>query len=361
VSFTGHRMKMASRSYGKLSVLLVLVFWTHTAPAQNRPSRLSEDLFTSGSTTLRAFSPIAESARHSIVELALEGERAALGTVIDASGFVLTKFSEVKEGKLIARLPGGEEVEAQLVASDDLNDVALLRITSTALKPIEWAAEDAAIGQWAITAGLNEIPEAVGVISAAPRKILHKRALIGVALDPNASAPRIDDVTTGMGAQRAGLKSGDVILAVNETPVNRRQDLIEQLRRFRDGQSVTLRVQRGEQEFQTEVTMMEAPPEEPGQSDGRGRMTRLEGELSRRAEGFDLALQHDSVLHPWHCGGPLLNLEGKAIGMNIARAGRVASYALPAGLVKQLAEKLQAEAQTQAHPDTTETSKQSGQ
>ena len=29
------------------------------------------------------------------------------------------------------------------------------------------------------------------------------------------------------------------------------------------------------------------------------------------------------------CGGPLLDLSGNAIGINIARAGRVASYALP--------------------------------
>ena len=69
-------------------------------------------------------------------------------------------------------------------------------------------------------------------------------------------------------------------------------------------------------------------------------MNRLGGELSRRAEGFQLAIQHDGVLQPWQCGGPLLNLDGKAIGLNIARAGRVASYALPAGLVRHLADDL---------------------
>ena len=35
------------------------------------------------------------------------------------------------------------------------------------------------------------------------------------------------------------------------------------------------------------------------------------------------------------CGGPLVNLDGKAVGLNIARADRVATYALPARLVKQ--------------------------
>jgi len=65
-------------------------------------------------------------------------------------------------------------------------------------------------------------------------------------------------------------------------------------------------------------------------------MNRLGTELSERAEGFQMALQHDTVLQPWQCGGPLVNLDGKAIGLNIARAGRTASYALPASLVQQI-------------------------
>src|SRR5947208_14303977 len=65
------------------------------------------------------------------------------------------------------------------------------------------------------------------------------------------------------------------------------------------------------------------------------RMDRLDGELRERAEGFDLAIQHNTVMQPWQCGGPLVNLEGKAIGLNIARAGRTASYALSSELVQQ--------------------------
>jgi len=73
-------------------------------------------------------------------------------------------------------------------------------------------------------------------------------------------------------------------------------------------------------------------------------MNRLGGEVSQRAEGFELALQHDTALQPEQCGGPLVNLEGKAIGLNIARGGRVASYALPIALVKQISEDLKAKA-----------------
>ena len=63
---------------------------------------------------------------------------------------------------------------------------------------------------------------------------------------------------------------------------------------------------------------------------------RISGALSERAGGFPRALQHDTILEPQDCGGPLLDLDGKAVGVNIARAGRVISYALPADTVARL-------------------------
>jgi S1-C subfamily serine protease len=70
------------------------------------------------------------------------------------------------------------------------------------------------------------------------------------------------------------------------------------------------------------------------------RSTRLSGSTSKRAEGFEQAIEHDTVLQPWLCGGPLVNLDGKAIGLNIARASRVTTYALPARLVRRTFEQL---------------------
>jgi len=73
-----------------------------------------------------------------------------------------------------------------------------------------------------------------------------------------------------------------------------------------------------------------------GGSDSRPVRRRLDGEVSQRAEGFEVAIEHDTVLPPWLCGGPLVNLEGKAIGLNIARASRVTTYALPSRLVRRI-------------------------
>jgi len=57
---------------------------------------------------------------------------------------------------------------------------------------------------------------------------------------------------------------------------------------------------------------------------------------SRRASGFGGVLQHDTPLPCMCMGGPLLGLDGRAIGINIARPDRTATYALPAARVKPL-------------------------
>jgi serine protease Do len=66
----------------------------------------------------------------------------------------------------------------------------------------------------------------------------------------------------------------------------------------------------------------------------------LGGPLSDRRANFPLAIQHDTVLKPSECGGPIVDLDGKAVGLNIARAGRVESYALPASIVRETVDRL---------------------
>jgi serine protease Do len=46
-------------------------------------------------------------------------------------------------------------------------------------------------------------------------------------------------------------------------------------------------------------------------------------------------LQHDCSIAANDCGGPLIDLDGKLIGINIARSGRIQSFAIPINEVKQ--------------------------
>ena len=59
------------------------------------------------------------------------------------------------------------------------------------------------------------------------------------------------------------------------------------------------------------------------------RMKESLGEFSTKTSGFPDAIQHDIPLRPVLCGGPLFNLKGKCIGINVSRAGRTKTYAIP--------------------------------
>ena len=51
--------------------------------------------------------------------------------------------------------------------------------------------------------------------------------------------------------------------------------------------------------------------------------------MSTRKSDFPSAFTHDIVLEAAQCGGPVLNLDGQAVGLNIARVDRTATYAIP--------------------------------
>jgi serine protease Do len=278
------------------------------------------------------------------VKLNVDGETVALGTIVDTNGLTVTKASEIKKGKLTCWLASDKEVDAELLGADQDEDIAFVRIHAYGLKPIQWASEEVAIGQWAITPGITATPHAVGIISALPRRIRPPRAFIGIRFDLSSSLPKIGGVLPGLGAEQAGLKMGDTILALNDAAVTNREQVINIVGDFREGQTIKLRVQRAEERFDAEILLMMPRTGQLGRGgDSERLLARLEGEVSHRAGGFERALEHDTVLPPWLCGGPLVDLDGKAIGLNIARAGRVTTYALPATLVRRLIQNFEAE------------------
>ena len=75
-------------------------------------------------------------------------------------------------------------------------------------------------------------------------------------------------------------------------------------------------------------------------------MNQMGNTLSRRRDGFDAVFQHDATIEPEQCGGPLVDLDGRLIGINIARAGRVESYALPLAEVVAALARLRASSPT---------------
>jgi serine protease Do len=327
-----------SRVYPAICLLAAGLVWgelPRRALAQDDISSypaLPASRFRSGEETLAAFAPVSAATHDSIVEVNVDETPVALGTVVDAGGLVLTKASEIKPGKLTCWLASGKEVPATRLGVDEEADVALLRVSAEGLKPIRWSTAKAVIGQWAITPALAQTPQAVGIISALPRRIQFERAYIGVQFYPDVSAPKVRSLMPDLGAEQAGIQPDDVIVSVNNELVTTQHRVSEIVRQLREGQTVELGLEREGKPFAARVKLMVPRFEEYSLR----RNYRTAGQTSQRAAGFDRVIEHDTVIPPWLCGGPLVNLEGEAIGLNIARASRVATYALPAALAQDI-------------------------
>jgi serine protease Do len=293
---------------------------------------------------LAAFRDVVKDSTHSTVRIFADGKKAALGAVVDSQGFVVTKASELK-GKLECQLQDGRRVSADLVGKDPSVDLALLKIEATKLPSIVWAdSPDASVGSWLITPGLEVDPVAIGVVSVGARKIVAPSGALGVQLDPKDDVARIERVMPDSAAERAGMQNGDTVLKVNGKDIKGRQSLIETVRAFMPGERIELVIKRGEKEITMTVTLGNLAQLFHGNERAEFQ-NNLGGQLSERRAGFALAIQHDSVLKPYECGGPIVDLDGKCLGINIARAGRVESYAIPSALVREVVDKLKAAAE----------------
>jgi len=148
----------------------------------------------------------------------------------------------------------------------------------------------------------------------------------------------IVQVFPNSGAAKAGLRENDVIVKVMSVEVSSFVEVKEALSKHRAGEVVQATVLRDGAPVDFEILL--GAPEEiflAGDHFGSGG---LNGELSARRSDFSNAIQHDSVLQPTDCGGPVTDLSGRVVGINIARADRVATYALPNMLCKKFSRSL---------------------
>ncbi|MEZ6057301.1 MAG: PDZ domain-containing protein [Planctomycetaceae bacterium] len=326
-------------------------------PRTERQLVLKPNLYTNGRSVREAFRDIAAAARKATVLVSIGETQVAQGLVVAESGWVVTKASEVSgdlinglSGDLSCELADGRKLKGIFVAADEPTDLALLKVDAEGLTPIEWETDAVDIGQWIINAGLEETPLSVGVVSALPRKIalVHIPGVLGIRLAAGQGPPTIEEVFPDRAAATVGMQVGDIIEQAQGRVFDQVRPFQEFVMSHRPGERLSLVVRRGEEKLELNATL--SYPTDVYLS-RIAQQNHMGGGLSVRRTGFQSVLQHDSVLAPAECGAAAVNLSGKAIGVNIARAGRTETYTLPAATVVPIIAKLM---QTPV-PDDTET------
>jgi serine protease Do len=349
-------MRTHSLRYFMIGLVLAAVAGlTAAPPAWAQGSTYSKDNLRDSPKMLALFREVVARPGDSTVRILGDKKPVALGTVVGEDGWILTKYSElIEDGKLkkalVCLLRDGREFAVTLISFDERFDLALLKIECTGLKPVEWCDSKAApVGNWVAAPGTGEDPVAIGVVSVAARNVPVGKTpppakpgggYLGIGLATDDTVARVSQVAPGQAAEKAGIKVNDIILSVNGEEVKDGDALIAMLQRFKPKDVVKLTVKRGDQEIEVEATLGQRPA-----SLNRADFQNTMGghQLSARRAGFPTILHHDAAVKPADCGGPLVDLDGRVIGINIARVGRTETNAIPSEAVRPVLEKLMPE------------------
>ncbi len=334
------------RSFQMVWALSALLLLSPTVNAQRKNDSQWGGPSKNNARILDLFKTVVAAPSESTVAVLIEGKQVALGTIVKADGYILTKDTELRGQSIMVRLKNGTELPATRIAGNDVWDLAMLKVDAKDLKPVEWTDSTVdPVGNWLATPGLSDKPLAIGIVSVAPRNLPgpkialpknnNERGFLGIQMeDSEGEGVKITGVTPKTPAEKAGLKIEDIILAINGKEITDRETLSATIGRCKPGDAVKIRFRRGETEDEVSATLERRPA---SFGTDRGDMQNSMGtDRSERRTGFPAALQHDTDLKASQCGGPLVDLEGRVIGINIARGGRTDTYAIPSESIKPL-------------------------
>jgi len=287
------------------------------------------------------FQEVIRNVRDVTVEVRGDGVPLSLGTIVGRDGWVLTKRSELV-GKLMCQLADGRVVAARVAAESRDFDVALLKLEADAVAEPPWTHEDRSdVGTIAATVGMSPDPIAVGIIGdSRDQHVPANRGFLTINVQGTQGGLQVTkfkwcDLPCVLPYFRPDVQAGDLLLSVDGTELKDvpEYDDFWNRRAPTAGEPISLVIRR---QGQMLTTRAQCPP------NGYDLFYELDAarELSPRRSDFPVVIVHDGVLTREQCGSPVVDVSGKIIGINIARAGRHATYAIPTRTVLALIQRL---------------------
>lgn len=289
------------------------------------------------------------------------------GVIVSEDGLVLVKTSELEPIEKLSLVIGKKKYrEVEVVASSPDWDVSLLKVDAEGLEPVRFSESEPSHGTIVLSNGATSRLRRraqIGVIAANARAVgTGSLAVLGISMVRDEEGPLlVTKISPQSGAKDGGMELKDEIVSIDGTEVKVADEVPELLADKGPGDTVQIVVRRFEKVEGSEVVedpfdfveKME-PVEKELQVELRERQEvfpeqlsrndQMSGEFSKRRSHFPRVIQHDTSLAQRTTGGPLLTLDGKCVGMNIAYASRECSYAIPAKELQELIVELREEA-----------------
>ena len=265
-----------------------------------------------------------------------------LATLIQDTDFMVSKSSMVHQDPTTKL--SGKQVKLKIVARDSKNDLVLLQAPKPHQTGVELtdSSDSDSSGSDSSDKGyraglflLTPDPAGQGVVSIVSRKTFQSqkqqsRGYLGVMPEDykDKAGAILRQVTKDGAAEKAGLEVGDVVTKMNDQRIRTHMEMRNFLGTVDPNDTIVAVILRGEEELKKTIRLGVFP------SSSRHAADQME--KSGRRDGFAKVVSHDAVLEPTDCGGPLFDLDGNFLGVNIARNSRVRSYAVTPSIVRQL-------------------------
>ncbi len=335
---------------GLLLGLLALLFIDSNLHAQFYRSEKYDAYLRNSPSIIKILKPLSQALCKSTVEIEQDGKVICLGTIVSSDGYIITKASELRK-ELKVRLADKRSLPAKVVGEEYDFDIALLKVDAQNLQPVTFdEGKNLDVGNWLIsTTSISSDNLAVGVLSVKSRKMTmndypppKRTGYLGILFSPMSKegGVAINEVFPKSAADKAGLKKGDVIYAIGGRQITGEKSLLMALLHYRIGEEIPVEFLRDDEEMSVVVTLAPKTNEMKSNDDRALFQNGFHKDLSNVNIGFPVAFQHDTNLRAKQIGGPIINLAGKVVGINISSAGRVDSYAIPSEEILKLLPKL---------------------
>jgi serine protease Do len=137
------------------------------------------------------------------------------------------------------------------------------------------------------------------------------------------------------GAAAAGIVPGDLVVRLDGQPLRDADDVDHWIAKSSAGDLLPMVVERGGRQIDVSVKLEEDVYIRcPGASAWYRNL---------RADDFPAVFEHDIPILLDECGGPVIGLDGKAVGLTIARVAQHGCMAIPADAIPGLVARLKKE------------------
>lgn len=221
------------------------------------------------------------------------------------------------------------------------DDLVVLKVPGLKAPAAQWAdAQDLAEGSFLTAIRPDGEAAAMGVLSVQERSLrTADQGFLGIQMDPLSAGDgvRVEAVVRGSAAHKADIRAGDIITMIKGTEVKGFYELSNRLRRLRSGETPEIKLRRETHDITVTPTLQGREISEP-RSGRLDQMNRMSGTRSHVRGNFPNVLQSDMELEATDSGLPVVDLQGRIVGMVIAREGRISTLILPGDDIAKILE-----------------------